>query len=718
MRVSNSSVTDISLPENAISVPVDLYHKAIKKLRREWIEENGGLVAVLSSFPFTGQHGLVKVRVFFHPKRDRCFYIGSQLADLVERDTDGDPFVAILDEPFIRQCAAPYEYARAVRDAVNSRIGNILKEGKAGKLTTTVDSEQFWQPVPSYGFLPTERQQRAAGCMIDDNMGMADNAVRLLKYQYRKYANRIAHERPGVIWGPERDALIWQNYEMDVDLACAFMALSQQAVGEKEGQTVEVLPQVAKQYPVGSGKRTVPVAMNAPIYLEMMGLDLPGTTRILRQQFSSIVKLFKQPPAAFRVVNKKTNPNTGILEPGDPNGTSKNPLNPVDGLAKLAYKITKSHEDNHLAANDVYSQIVRLFDGKLWLSDRVLGVEQLEQAISEVLTSEYGQPITISKQDWFSRIRYNLVNTTIDEVYDFANVWNRFYSANKSMFLGFWHSCLDCPICGKPTPQCECVCPDCGKPLFGKATKRCKCRNWYADCRNRVRDWDLSACNAQAGEARHRLDEYIENQALSYEYKDKRFVMVGFHCRMVGIQKSFIAEFSSKADAVIPESVRQTIRRHMLINCLFGDFNTTNDGKVHGYGNSVVACKYLDLPFWSKVMVKLHDMVGLIAPTFLLEEAGGRDVDVALNIDGDGEEDNQLPFRLTKHTGLQALPGVGPKLAKVITAELGDNAYNAIIEKPDILSGIKGIGDVKYANIREFVDGIHKDEASQQQAAD
>ena len=543
--------------------------------------------------------------------------------------------------------------------------------------------------------------------MITENMGMADNAVRLLKYHYQKYMSRTGHD---CTYEPEK---LWQNYDMDVDLACAFMALSQQAVGEKEGQTVEVLPQIAKKYPIGNGKRTVQVAMNAPIYLGMMGLDLPGTSRILGQPFQSAVKLFKSPPDAFRVVNKKTNPSTGILEPGDPNVS--NPLNPVDGLAKLSYKLTKSHEDNHLAANDVYNQIVRLFNGKIWLSDRVLTITDVEQAISDVLTKEYGQPINITKKDWFSRIQYNLVNTTIDEVYDFANVWSRFYSANKSMFLGFWHTCLDCPLCGKPTPQCECVCPDCGKPLFGKAKKRCKCRNWYSDCRNRVRDWD---------EARHRLDDYIETQVLSYEYKGKRFVMVGFHCRTVGIQKAFIAEFSSKADAVIPESVRQTIRRHMVINCLFGDFNTTNDGKIHGYGSSVVICKYLDLPFWSKVMVKLHEMTGVTAPPFLLEEADNREMDVALNIDGDGEDDNQLPFRLTKHTGLQALPGVGPKLAKVITAELGANAYDTVVDNPDILHGVKGIGDVKFAGIREFVDGMNKDEEAskedqpQQRAAD
>jgi len=393
-------------------VPVDLYHKSISKLRPEWIGENGGLIAALSSFPFTGQHGMVallrqiwrkrQVPVFYHQARDRCFYIGSRLADLVERDTDGDPFAALLDEQFIRQCAAPYEYARAVRDAVNSRIGNILKEGKAGRLsTTTVHREQFWQPVPTYDFLPTERQRRAAGCMIDDNMGIADNAVRLLKYYYTRFMQRTVHDtlyEPEKLWlgAKRRGEAAFQNYDMDVDLACAFMALSQQAVAEKEGQTVEVLPQIAKKYPIGSGERTVPVAMNVPIYLEMMELDLPGTTRILGQQFPSAVKLFKSPPDAFKVVNKKTNAKTGILEPGEPNGTSKNPLNPVDGLAKLAYKMTKSHEDNPLVANDVYSQIVRLFDGKIWLSDKVLTITHVEQAISDVLTSEYGQPITIT----------------------------------------------------------------------------------------------------------------------------------------------------------------------------------------------------------------------------------------------------------------------------------------------------------------------------------
>jgi len=136
--VSDTSVSHVPLPENAISVPVDLYRRAISKLRPEWIEENGGLIAALSSFPFTGQHGMVKVQVFYHPKRNRCFYIGNQLADLVERDTDGDPFVAPLDEQFTRQCAAPYEYARAVRDAVNRRISNILVLCGASLPTITI----------------------------------------------------------------------------------------------------------------------------------------------------------------------------------------------------------------------------------------------------------------------------------------------------------------------------------------------------------------------------------------------------------------------------------------------------------------------------------------------------------------------------------------------------------------------------------------------------
>lgn len=177
--------------------------------------------------------------------------------------------------------------------------------------------------------------------------------------------------------------------------------------------------------------------MNAPIYLEMMGLDLPGTTRILGQPFPSAVKLFKQAPDAFKVVNKKVNAKTGILEPGDPNGIPQDPLNPVDGLAKLAYKLTKNNEDNPLIGHDIYSQIVRRFDGKIWANDKVLTITDVEHAISEVLTEEYGQAITITKKDWFSRVRYNLVDTTIDEVYDFANVWNRFYSANKAMFMCF-----------------------------------------------------------------------------------------------------------------------------------------------------------------------------------------------------------------------------------------------------------------------------------------
>ena len=132
---------------------------------------------------------------------------------------------------------------------------------------------------------------------------------------------------------------------------------------------------------------------------------------------------------------------------------------------------------------------------------------------------------------------------------------------------------MDCPICGLPIPQCSCVCTECSKPLFGKAKNRCQCRNWYAVCRNRIRDWD---------EARRRLDDYIENQVLSYTYKNKKYTMTGFHCRTVGIQKAFIAEFSSQADAVTPEEVGRTLRRHMVINCLFGDFNTTSDGKIHG----------------------------------------------------------------------------------------------------------------------------------------
>ena len=43
-----------------------------------------------------------------------------------------------------------------------------------------------------------------------------------------------------------------------------------------------------------------------------------------------------------------------------------------------------------------------------------------------------------------------------------------------------------------------------------------------------------------------------------------------------------------------------------------------------------------------------------------------------------------------------------------------------IIEKPDILHRIKGIGAVKFADIREFVDNARKEkeDQSQQQAAD
>ncbi len=87
--------------------------------------------------------------------------------------------------------------------------------------------------------------------MIDDNMGMADNAVRLLKSQYRKYANRIAHERPGVIWGPEKDALIWQNYEMDVDLAIAFIYI---LGGQAKERLCLLLPQAPLSPCVGFEK--------------------------------------------------------------------------------------------------------------------------------------------------------------------------------------------------------------------------------------------------------------------------------------------------------------------------------------------------------------------------------------------------------------------------------------------------------------------------------
>lgn len=269
---------------------------------------------------------------------------------------------------------------------------------------------------------------------------------------------------------------------------------------------------------------------------------------------------------------------------------------------------------------------------------------------------------------------------------------------------------MDCPICGLPIPQCSCICEECSKPLFGKAKKRCQCRNWYADCHNRIRDWS---------EARHRLDDYIENQVLSYTYKGKKYRMTGFHCKTVGIQKAFIAEFSSKADAVTPESVSHTLRRHMVLNCMFGDFNTTSDGKIHGYGNSVVVCKHLDLPFWSKVMVKLHEMAGSTPPSFLMDSIAtedGKGADVAPYVDSDNK--CELPYGWRKRTGLQALPGVGPKLAQVISAELGANAFDAVMENPDILSNIKGIGETKLSEIKEFVNAIRKDEEDQSQKSE
>ena len=119
-------------------------------------------------------------------------------------------------------------------------------------------------------------------------------------------------------------------------------------------------------------------------------------------------------------------------------------------------------------------------------------------------------------------------------------------------------------------------------------------------------------------------------------------------------------------------------------------------------------------------MVKLHEMTGVTPPSFLCDSIAtedGKDAGPTSYVDSEAE--CELPYGWQKRTGLQALPGVGPKLASVITAELGNNAYDAIIEKPNILHGIKGIGDVKLADIREFVDGIHKDEKGQpQQAAD
>ena len=111
-------------------------------------------------------------------------------------------------------------------------------------------------------------------------------------------------------------------------------------------------------------------------------------------------------------------------------------------------------------------------------------------------------------------------------------------------------------------------------------------------------------------------------------------------------------------------------------------------------------------------------MTGVTPPSFLMDLAAtesedDQDADVASCVDS--VDVCELPYGWRKCSGLQSLPGVGPKLATVISAELGENAYDAIIENPDILSAIKGIGDVKLADIREFIDGMNKDKKASEE---
>jgi len=414
------------LPRTAISVPADVYHAILEHFMerdREWLRLNKGIIAAQCAYPFTGRHGLVKVRVYGHDSRHRCVFVGADLLDLVERDCDGDPEVAFLDRELIERCAVSYEYAREVRDEVGRRTEDIIKAGKdKAKAIAAGDSEDLdhlWEMMPKYPHLDSTAG-RAAECILlasIDHMGGADNALRRAKMLGTDLA----------LWD-EEDKEGKAQFRRDVELGVLFQMLSQTAVAEKEGQTIVVIPKAMKMDAVQVGDGIELKFPNIERYLRLFGIsvtDVPDPEEICGAA-----------PENFRAVNNKKD-DWGDTAPSYRTHPWKRDelthKNTVDAFRVLS---AKCHTEMQAGATDPYTMVLAEFHGHVELSEN-LRLADMEKAVSNAVSSLYQKDITISKKSWMSKTQ---------PVY---NIPGRKQMTRMQLWYKTWAAWCDCPICGE-----------------------------------------------------------------------------------------------------------------------------------------------------------------------------------------------------------------------------------------------------------------------------
>jgi len=581
----------IPLPSTAISVPYDAYVAIMDRLPNWWLKQNSGIVAAQSSFPFTGRHGMVKVKVYAHNSRHRCVFVGADLLDLVERDCDGDPEAAILDPEFIERCAVSYDYARRVRDEIARRTEPIIKLGKdiaKGKANgslpvLTADGQNLWKMMPEYPHLPTQRARRAADCIElagIDHMGLADNLLRRVKTLCTDLALYDENAR-------ESDV----QFRRDVELGVIFQATSQLAVGEKEGTDVVAMPTVLEMVMVDKsplppfekgGRLTYP---NVDPYLRLFGIS--------KQDVPDGEELVGQAPLHFKAVNGKRD-RWADLEPSFRHPwkfyelTSKNT---VDAFRKVVAACHKMVEVD--GSTDPYAMALACFHSSVAISEPLM-VDAMGEAISNVLSREYHKEIHLDRDNWFNTLQHVPGRNP--------------YKAHEVWWNVTWTSWHDCPKCGEVIyPGHTCTCKACGKRLYG--VKRCNCvradvPSYERMKRNRSRDWD---------ECIGRLDRLFDSQIVGYTTRSGAYMSIseytqaedGYHVRYAKGQPS--------------DKVVDITKRRLLITGLFADYNKDNGGRTSGYGNTLMIARHLDPDFFDKVMIELHYIAGSDIPAVLFD---------------------------------------------------------------------------------------------------